>query len=301
MASSDSAKTQRPIHLIGIACGWGAPDVRSAEGPIYLAQNTLKDDWYTLLDLRGEADIDNPPQGREATKDLVLNMAKKTADICTSSITDGGLPVIIGGDHSVAFGSWSGVISALEAEENFGLIWIDAHMDAHTPDTAHQGKWGGNWHGMPLAHLLGKGDTDFINIASNKTKLNPKHVALVGIRSFEDAEAALLQGLGVRIFGMAEVKKRGIDTVLQEALAIATNGTKAFGVSLDLDAFDPSEAPAVATAEEDGLHAKDTLPALQKLLTHQDCRGLDIVEFIPEKDTDNKTASLIRRIIDLLA
>ncbi len=155
------------------------------------------------------------------------------------------LPCVIGGDHSCAGGTWTGVARMLQGE--LGLVWIDAHMDSHTPATSHTGRL----HGMPLAWLLGQGDDALYGLSAGV--VDPEHVALIGVRSYEPEEKERLDRLGVRVFHIEEVHRRGLDTVAAEALAIAARGTSGFGVSIDLDAVTPEEAPGVGTPVADGI------------------------------------------------
>ena len=136
------------------------------------------------------------------------------------------LPLVLGGDHSIAMGTWRGVANAVDGK--LGLLWIDAHLDAHTPETSHSGKL----HGMPLAALLGQtGDA----LCEPGAALAPEHVCVVGVRSFEPEEAALASALGVRIYTIAEIERRGLGEVLREAAARVQTGTAAYGITRDLD------------------------------------------------------------------
>jgi hypothetical protein len=159
-----------------------------------------------------------------------------------------------------ATGTWSGAAAALRPRGALGLLWIDAHMDAHRPHTSPSG----NLHGMPLACLLGHGEPALATLAGAPA-LAPAHVCLVGVRSYEAEEAQLLEQLGVRVFLMDEVRRRGLPAVLREAHAVVTRGTAGFGVTLDVDAVDPQEAPGVGTPAPGGLRAGSLLAELERL------------------------------------
>ncbi len=206
----------------------------------------------------------------------------------------GEFPVVLGGDHAIAMGSWAGVARGL-AHAPLGLIWLDAHLDAHTVETTPSM----NPHGMGAAALLGHGDARFLALAGGV--LRPEQLCYVGVRSYEDGEMALLRRLGVRVIEMHEVKRRGIAACLDEALAIATNGTAGFGVSVDLDGFDPEDAPGIGLKCADGLRAAPTLAALKRLANHPALKAIEIVEYIPEFDADFRTAHLVRDLILALA
>jgi arginase len=183
----------------------------------------------------------------------VLAYMPRLAKVVAEHITAGHKPLVIGGDHSVALGTWSGVVDALQAYGQFGLLWVDAHMDAHTPITCGQGKWGGHFHGMPVAHLLGHGDHALCNLAAPRAKIAPQYLVLFGVRSYEPAEAALLTSLGVRVFTSHEIAQRGVEPCLAEALGIVRRAPKGWGLSFDYDALDPHDMPYVGTPEPDGL------------------------------------------------
>ncbi len=174
-----------------------------------------------------------------------------------------------------------------------GLIWIDAHMDSHTYETSPSK----GFHGMPLAALLGQGEPELVNLEGIAPKLNPKHVVLMGIRSFEEGEQKLLEKLNVRIMYMDEIKSRGFDKCFEEALSIVKNGTKNFGVSLDLDFFDPKFAPATPSLEPNGEDPKNVLPSFAKLKLESKFAALEIVEFNPKTDVNGITLNLIQDVM----
>ncbi|PIO67544.1 arginase domain protein [Teladorsagia circumcincta] len=190
-------------------------------------------------------------------------------------------------------GTWSGVASAIRPYGDLGLIWVDAHMDAHTPSSSPSG----NIHGMPVAHLLGYGDKNLIRIGDRLPKILPHNMCMVGIRSYENGEQELLERLGVRIFYMDEVERRGIAEVMHEALYMVTRNTVGFGMSIDIDGFDVADAPAVGTPAENGIAASEFLRAvltldLSKLL------ATEIVEFLPKLDDPHKSSE--RLVVNLM-
>jgi arginase len=197
---------------------------------------------------------------------------------------------VIGGDHSCAGGTWTGVARTLDG--GLGLVWIDAHMDSHTPATSHTGRL----HGMPLAWLLGQDDDPLYGLGAGV--LEPRHVCLVGVRSYEPEEDERLRGLGVRVVFMDEIRSRGIDAVLGEALAIATAGTAGFGVSIDLDVITPDEAPNVGTPVKGGVSSAALAGALEKIPACSGLSAVELVEYSPRLDRDGRSA---RVALDLLA
>ena len=286
------------IALIGAASGWGAGFRHTEEGPPALERLGLAD-WLGAhgLDARWRAMVRTAKSWREHPEipvlerfGLVARHGQALAREVARAIAARRFPVVLGGDHAIAMGSWAGVARG-HGNAPLGLIWLDAHLDAHTVQTTPSM----NAHGMGAAALLGHGHLPFLDLCGGV--LRPEHLCYVGVRSYEAGELALLRRLGVRIILMEEVKQRGIDAALAEALAIATNGTAGFGLTIDLDGFDPGDAPAIGLKEPDGLRAAPTLRALARLARHPGLRALEIVEYIPEFDEALRTAHLVRDLV----
>lgn len=285
-------KNPQEIRLIGVASGLGAQDPGCGKGPWALKHTPLghqveeRAEW---LDLLYPHDV---PDRWAAIGELAGRLAKAVAD----TLAAGEFPVVIGGDHSCAVGTWSGAANALGDGERLGLIWIDAHMDSHRPETSLSHAI----HGMPLAVLLGQGKRELLALAEHGPVLRPENLCLIAVRSYEEAEAEFLDRLGVRVITIAEVRERGIAAALAEARAIAGRGTRAFGISLDLDAIDPSEAPGIGSPEPAGLAAAPLLGALQSLLADPALMALEIAEFNPEKDRAQRTRHLVLAVLEHL-
>jgi len=196
-------------------------------------------------------------------------------------------PLVLGGDHSIAIGTIAGVSNYCKKnKKTLGVLWIDAHGDMNTDATSPSG----NIHGMPLACLLGHGETELTQIGQDTPKLYPENVCLLGTRSFEDGEAALLARLGVKVYGMAEIHRRGFAAVFDEALAHVQRHTVGFGVSLDLDALDPSEEAGVGSPEPDGIFKHELVQAFRRLHNHPRFLALEVVEYNPYLDKHFMTA-----------
>ncbi|HBN23117.1 MAG TPA: arginase [Holosporales bacterium] len=292
---------QRRTGLVGSASGWGAQIRETAQGPLIMQERNLTSKlnkhhissyWTTILHPNAKADeIDIPPG--EQTLPLIIPHLEKLSKAIQTLMKDGEFPCALGGDHVMGVGTFSGAIKHLDAQENFGLIWVDAHMDAHTPKTSPSNAY----HGMPVASLLGYGEPQLANLTQSGAKIRPQDLALVGIRSFEPAEEELLKRLNVKIFYCDDVLERGFETIIQEAISHVSQHTKAFGVSIDLDAFDPKHAPGVGSPETDGLIPAQTLPYLHYVRNHPRFAALEITEFNPERDEENLTATLIEDIL----
>jgi arginase len=283
------------IALIGSASGLGASNHATEKGPDYLKQNGLTEmlqdhhfDTYWSEILRPMT-ID---QGETVLPQLVPQL-EQLSKIVRDTIFAHEFPVVIGGDHAMAVGNISGVVEAYNAQQNFGLIWVDAHMDAHTPQTSHSH----NYHGMPVAALLGFGDPKLTDLIFPGPKIKPEHLVLIGPRSFEREEEQLLKDLRVKIFYGEDVAKRGMQSIFQEAIAIVNKDTQGFGVSIDLDAFDPTEAPGVGTPSPHGIQVNDFLPFVRSIREHPQFKFLEIAEFNPDLDRDRKTEKIIQNLL----
>jgi arginase len=233
---------------------------------------------------------DAPDLAREIVFRLVLQEDAALADAVAAAMAAKTLPVVIGGDHSIAVGTWGGVARGLD-HAPFGLIWFDAHLDAHTMETSPSL----NPHGMSAAVLLGHGAPEFLRIGGSVVR--PENFCYIGARSFEEGEHALLQRLGVRIVYMDEIHGRGLKTVVDDAVAIATAGTSGFGITIDLDGFEPEDAPGIGLKTPDGLRRDEMIPVLAGLAGRPDLVGIEIVEYIPEFDIDLRTATLTRDLL----
>lgn len=272
------------VRCIGVASYFGAPFAGCERGPEVLLRAGLP----ALLRHNGlSADWQEMPVPQPSTAALSV-LLRGLADLVAATISAGDRPLIIGGDHSMAAGTWRGIGRALG--EAPGLIWIDAHLDAHTPDTSPSG----NAHGMPLAALFGFGNPVMAQLPG--PNLDPARTVVIGVRSHEIAEVELLAALGVRIFAMTEIDQRGLPDVFAEALRIVGNGP--WGISLDLDAIDPEFAPGVSTPVTGGLVPAELALAMRGILRERNCVGLEIAEYNPDADPDERTGRLVGDLLD---
>jgi arginase len=284
------------LFLLGYASSIGGANAGSEEGAPTLQKSPylakLADKGLTL---HWQAMIKPPqlPSKLEQVQFQCQQLAKETAELAQQK----KFFMVFGGDHSCAIGTWSGVASVIQKKGSLGLIWVDAHMDSHTPETTPTG----NIHGMPLACLLGEGNANLTSIATSTPKIKPEHICLIGIRSFEPGEKALLERLNVRIFYMDEIKQRGLDAVFAEAIQIASNGTAGYGLSIDIDSIDPADAPGTGVAEPNGLPAKALCQALTQFTNDSRLLGVEITEFDPRRDRNQQTEKLIPEMISALA
>ncbi|MGB6976885.1 MAG: arginase [Gammaproteobacteria bacterium] len=284
------------LPVIGSVSGIGAADPGCSLGPVVVQNSPLLNQLSLNLRWDDFLYVHASQQGLAAIP-AIAELCKRLATQ-TYQYTQQQQPfMVIGGDHSCAIGTWSGVATALQSQGPVGLIWIDAHMDSHTPQTTPSN----NVHGMPLACLLGYGDPALTKILSPQPKLRPEHVCLIGVRSFESGEAELLKKLNVRIYFMDEIRERGLQEVFQEALNIVQHGTVGYGLSIDLDVIDPIEAPGVGSPAPAGITSIDLYHALDLILQNNRLIGMEIAEFNPNRDENNKTEKIIVEIFRKLA
>ncbi len=288
----------RDVVFIGAASGWGAPDSGCGDGPHaivargYLPCFQRHDRSYCppieILQPQDEIDL--------APLEVITHLCLELASYIEQQLQSGHFPVILGGDHSCAIGSWSGVHRITQHQGELGMIWVDAHMDSHTPATSHSGAI----HGMPLAVLMGHGDPLLTELNGPSPSLNPQHVCLLGVRSYESEEQQLLEQLGVRVITMEEIQRIGFAQAWEQALQIAGGASAGFGISIDLDAIDPKEAPGVGSPESNGIHSAELLSALHRIHQRPEVLALEITEYNPYRDHDNATARLMAELIHAL-
>ncbi|WP_181358919.1 arginase family protein [Pseudothauera lacus] len=286
------ASVSRTLAVVAAASAAGAPRRGPEQGPGALLgaglTQALQDAGCamagtTLLEAQDAPACGTPMHQRlQACADYARRLAERIATLPAAHTA-----LVIGGDHAVAAGSWRGVGVRQGDGGAPGLLWIDAHLDSHTDATTHSG----NIHGMPLAALLGEGAAALTGLRG--PALDPARTCVLGARAWEGEERALLQRLGVRIFEMAEIRRRGLDAVFAEALRIARGKGGGFGVSLDLDAIDPQQMPAVLCPEAGGIDAGELATALRTLRGCADLRALEITEYVPALDPDGGCARLV--------
>lgn len=273
------------VDFIGVASGVGAQDHGCEAGPealhstcisSHLCENPVQ--WLTTL---------YPPPAQDDLHTIQL-LCRGLSEQVERSVDASHRFAVFSGDHSSAIGTWSGARAAQPVDAALGLIWVDAHMDSHTPETSPSGAI----HGMPLACLLGHGPDELTKLRAISPVLLPQNVVLIGVRSFEVGERALLSSLGVHIYYMDEVRQRGLETVMREAHQRVTQSSSQFGISIDLDAVDPAEAPGVGSPEQGGIHGDELLSALATVVADPAFVGIEISEYNPAHDVGQKTAQL---------
>jgi arginase len=219
----------------------------------------------------------------------ILDLCDRLATLVAEAARRGAMPLVLGGDHSVALGSLVGMAQARGAG---GVVWVDAHGDLNTPATSPTG----NVHGMVLAAALGLAGDEFRRDGWPLPAVEAGRLALVGVRSLDDGERELLHRLDAKVFTMSEVDRIGVEPCMQEALAHASGGAF-LHVSFDMDAVDPDYAPGVGTPVRGGLSYREAHLAMETVAESQLLDSLDIVEVNPILDRENTTGQLAVELV----
>jgi len=242
----------------------------------------------------GNVSVAIPEQKKEVSANAkylkeITATCTKSAELVLKTLEEGKVPLVLGGDHSVAAGTVAGVAEFYRRQnQRIGLIWIDAHSDINTPDTSPSG----NVHGMPLGAIMGLGPTELANIFNFSPKVQPENCVLVGIRDVDAHEKENIRKSGIEVFTMRDIDERGMRAVMEEALRMAGRGTAGYHVSLDMDWIDPEDAPGVGTPVWGGATYREAHLAMEIISDHGRMLSLEIVEVNPVIDEHNQTADL---------
>jgi arginase len=251
---------------------------------------------YTVEDLGNVsvAQQESTETGRENAKYLsqIAKTCASVADKVEKALREGKFPLILGGDHSVAVGTVSGVSRAFrersEKHEKVGVIWIDAHADMNTPELSPSG----NVHGMPLACCVGRGPRELTHIYDYAPKVEGHNVVLIGLRDVDKREREVVRESGVTAFTMRDIDERGLRNIMEEAISRASEGTAGFHLSLDMDSIDPDEAPGVGTPVRGGMTYREGHLAMETICDSSRMVSMEVVEVNPVLDEANRTALL---------
>jgi arginase len=247
----------------------------------------------------GNVPVDQPeslPEGPASAKYLpqIALACKRLAIMVDRALATKKLPLVLGGDHSVAVGTVAGVSRHFRRKkQEIGLIWVDAHADMNTPETSPSG----NVHGMPLACCVGLGPPELTNLFGYAPKVNPRKTVLVGLRDVDMLERGHVRDTGVRAFTMRDIDERGLRSVMDEAFRIATDDTAGFHLSLDMDWIDPQFAPGVGTPVRGGATYREAHLAMELICDSGRMLSMEVVEVNPVIDEINRTADLAVEMI----
>jgi arginase len=286
-----------PVHIIGVPLDLGAGRRGVDMGPSAVRIAGLGERiaalGHTVTD-RGDItapipEIKAPGDERKKYIRDIARVCHKLYQTSLSAFEEGAIPVVLGGDHSLAAGSVSAASDFVRRRDRpLGLIWVDAHGDMNTPATTTSG----NVHGMPLAALLGPEPSELAQIAGFSPKVRPAHTVLIGIRNLDDREKELVRASGVHVFTMSQIDRAGIAAIAEAAVAIASDGTAGFHVSFDMDVCDPAIAPGVGTPVKGGIDYREAHVVMEILADSGRLTSLDVVEVNPILDSQNMTAVL---------
>ncbi len=287
----------RAVHVIGTPLDLGGNRRGTDMGPSAFRIAGLGDQLATLgLRVTDKGDIASPIPESKGPGDARKRYVREIARVCQklyqtslASLEDGALPLVLGGDHSLAAGSVAASAAHVRRRGRpLGLIWVDAHGDMNSPSTSESG----NVHGMPLAALLGREPLELARFHGPGPAVLPRHTVLVGIRNLDDVEKGIVKASKVHVFTMKDVDRLGIAEVMERALAIASRGTGGLHVSFDLDVCDPSIAPGVGTPVKGGLDYREAHVVMEMAAESGKLLALDLVEVNPTLDVRNATAEL---------
>ncbi len=224
----------------------------------------------------------------------IAHTCERVCGIVLKAIEENKMPLVLGGDHSVAMGTVAAVAGYHRTQKNkIGMIWIDAHADINTRETSPSG----NVHGMPVAALVGMGPKELTHIGGFAPKLEGANIAIVGLRSVDDLERDNIRKAGVHAFTMRDIDERGLRSVMQEAIGYASSGTAGFHLSFDMDSVDPYEAPGVGTPVRGGISYRESHLAMEIMCDSGMMTSIEMVEVNPVLDTANRTALLAVELV----
>jgi arginase len=285
------------IRIIGVPMDLGASRRGVDMGPSALRvaglQSRLKQLGRQVEDI-GNIAVRQPEEqhyGEKNAKYLeeIAATCKDVAEIVRKTLDEDLIPLVLGGDHSIAVGTAAGVAAHFRKEsKRAGLVWLDAHGDTNTPESSPSG----NVHGMPLAAIMGYGPAELVGLGGVRPMIEPRNVALVGVRDLDSRERKLIKESGAHIFTMRDIDERGMREVMSDALRFASDDTAGIAVSLDMDFVDPSDAPGVGTPVRGGVTYREAHLALEMIADTKSLVSFELVEINPVIDLHNTTALL---------
>ena len=253
---------------------------------------------YTVEDL-GNVEVVQPETAAEGSGQAkylpeIAATCNHLANAVGQALGRGTLPLALGGDHSIAVGTASGVSHfSREKGQSAGIIWLDAHADMNTPETSPSG----NVHGMPLACVIGLGPRELTHLFGYAPKIAPRNAVIVGLRDVDQLEKPHVRDSGVRAFTMREIDERGLRAVMEEAIRLASDGTSGFILSLDMDFVDPRDAPGVGTPVRGGVTYREAHLAMEMICDSGQMMAMEVVEVNPVLDEANRTADLAVELV----
>ena len=218
----------------------------------------------------------------------------RLAGVVGQALSRGSVPLVLGGDHSVAVGTVSGVSQYFRGRgQAAGLIWLDAHADMNTPASSPSG----NVHGMPLACILGMGPPELTGLSGYRPMIAAHNAVIVGLRDVDQLEKPHVRESGIKVYTMRDIDERGLRTVMEEAIRLASDGMAGFHLSLDMDFVDPQHAPGVGTPVRGGSTYREAHLAMEMICDCGQMVSMEVVEVNPVIDEVNRTADLAVELV----
>jgi arginase len=285
------------VRIIGVPMDLGQSRRGVDMGPSALRgaglQPSIKKLGLQVEDI-GNLSVKQPeemPIGEKRAK-YMQEIAETCADVAAAAekaLSEGFLPLVLGGDHSIAAGVAAGVANHFRKEKKqIGYLWLDAHGDMNTPESSPSG----NVHGMPLAAIMGYGAPELVDLLGFKPKAEPGNIVIVGARDLDAQERKIVKKSGIHVFTMRDIDERGMREVMSDALKYAMDDTAGIAVSLDMDFVDPSDAPGVGTPVRGGVTYREAHLAMEMIADTESMVSLEVVEINPILDEHNRTALL---------
>jgi arginase len=294
--------SDRTIRIIGVPLDLGASRRGTDVGPSALRiaglGSALRRMGYTVA---REEDIPAPAMETGTPEDLEARFKPQILEVCTllanrvlTILEEGDFPLVLGGDHSIAMGTFAGTSRFhRDRGEKTGLLWFDAHGDMNIPGVSPSG----NIHGMPLAHLLGKGDSDLRSILDFYPKVDPENVALIGVRDIDAHEREIIRESGIHAFTMREIDEHGMAAVARRAMEIVNDGTAGFHISFDVDGCDPTVIPGSGTLVPGGVSFREAHLLMEYCADDGNVLSMEVVELNPFLDEGNISAERTLELI----
>jgi arginase len=286
---------KKPVHIIGVPLDLGASRRGTDAGPSAVRVAGLSKALVKLgYEVTVESDIAVPTlETRKADshkarfKNEILAVCTDLAEVTRDTMNAGEIPLVIGGDHSIAMGTIAGVSAHFrQRDSDIGLIWFDAHGDMNLPETSPSG----NIHGMPLAHLLGHGDADLANILGQRPAVKPENVVLIGVRDIDDNERKFIRESGINVFTMSDIDELGMADISRQALEMVNANTAGFHISFDVDGCDPTVIPGSGTLVPGGVSFREAHQLLENCANTGRMTSMEVVELNPFLDQANISA-----------
>ena len=291
------SQTRKTVRLIGVPMDLGAGRRGVDMGPSAIRIAGVSQGLRQLgIAVEDDGDVGVPAPESRDPGDRTARYLEPIYHVCNRlrlrvrrSLEQAEVPVVLGGDHSIAIGTVAGVSEHFRArDQNVGLVWIDAHADMNTPESSPTG----NIHGMPLATLLGMGHPRLVEMGGFWPKVKKENVALIGIRDIDAAEREIVVKSGIHAYTMRDVDERGMRAIMQEAIGYATDGTAGFHVSFDLDGMDPRDVPGTGTPVRGGISWREANLLMEMVSDTGRVTSLEVTELNPILDVKNQSGEV---------